>query len=1084
MSYHNVRNSRGVALLAALFVLMILSILGIWLLFAVTDEQRLSKSAENAERALKIAEAGIQIARSTFADSGLKNITSTMELSAVDGFYRGGYFLAQLQSGFQGEEKWKDWRYDEGVGGTNLISNISAPVFHVWQTGSKGVNGSFTGTNFYANPIYGIVARGTYFPIEYKTSVSNTSATDTKVRAHDEYTGAPKVDVDYEQTGFGSKYYWIGDKKLDTTLDGRTVNYAVNMSPMVSFSNYSSRTGLAAPVLDQQTAYFTYSGSSSANPSGTGTTISDLSSTVRLRAVNALCHGGGYNDTAHDGNNEPVKTLWEFDTNLHGIGTAPAFFDPTPGQPGDEILYFAVMSRGRPGASGALDLVQGATGRFPLLATHDPEQIYLFAVVDTTGKPADCASTGTRAVKWARPFPDPDVAEWTDYATEHVTGTTGQNDDPANRGASYTRTPADMTPFLPEEDLLADYRDGPGRDSQTGRDNQWNQIRGNLYGSVVPGVSPPVVKVLYRKSTGELTEKRADAQNQYDPIIDIYVTYSALTRVSFLVKTVSDPTVSNHWYGQYVESISGAGWGPAGYRKGNTAQVRVLALRDRLARDTTNNTWKWTAAKSRFPILKWTAPAPAWDPDQSDSTPDGRPWNGYGEYTWDTFFSYSLAPMINTLAWDQDKTLWANIPNAGKANLYNVIYPYYKSAAFVNAAPAHPNNTDAGRRGPSTTEGSPKDFSGSAWADNRIMVMAFRDTWDDYMQGRRTNILGVNLQQLNLGLSNPVEAYWTHTDAKGVGGTGALDFTTAEKTLLTYNATINAPYRTNTAKVGWPRPYVWSESLWTANVRNTAPTQGWQGAGTGATIQDVSVTDNLGETAALCTQCRNFEGIMVLGFSQTLMTSACSTSCGGLQSTDRKDFRLHGIDATRGLHVWDYHLPAYALGNTISWSPAIANNLVFAAYEKFGDKTIADNRQARLLILDAGDGSYRQDMAVDQDADAVIMSPMIANSAVYVGTYDYGGPTSTANASDDVIRVFAMSPVIRLVSTGIYPFDYKNYTGGGYKNITMLDHDKIFMNPTGGEPNRPARNAWIRKLQVWVTGQNSKWEEVREVLKR
>ena len=51
MKLRYIRNSQGVALLAALFVLMVLSILGIGLLTNVDDELKMSKSVENSERA-------------------------------------------------------------------------------------------------------------------------------------------------------------------------------------------------------------------------------------------------------------------------------------------------------------------------------------------------------------------------------------------------------------------------------------------------------------------------------------------------------------------------------------------------------------------------------------------------------------------------------------------------------------------------------------------------------------------------------------------------------------------------------------------------------------------------------------------------------------------------------------------------------------------------------------------------------------------------------------------------------------------------------------------------------------------------
>ena len=203
-----------------------------------------------------------------------------------------------------------------------------------------------------------------------------------------------------------------------------------------------------------------------------------------------------------------------------------------------------------------------------------------------------------------------------------------------------------------------------------------------------------------------------------------------------------------------------------------------------------------------------------------------------------------------------------------------------------------------------------------------------------------------------------------------------------------------------------------------------------------------------------------------------------------------EDLRLHAINATTGVHKWDYHLPAAFWGDDANTTPAVANGLVFTAYQAYtDDKSDADDtREARLLVLNADNGLLQQDTVIDQDADAVILPPTIANGALYVGTYDMNytfGSSSTA-VGNDQIRLFAMSPVLRLVSTGIYPFDalgaeyplgYKHYTGGGFTKISSLDHDTIFKNPSG-----EVRGVWKRKLQVWITGQNSKWEEVREVL--
>jgi Tfp pilus assembly protein PilX len=50
-------DSRGVALVAALFVLLIMSILAVGLLLNVEENLKITKNAENSEAALKVAEA-------------------------------------------------------------------------------------------------------------------------------------------------------------------------------------------------------------------------------------------------------------------------------------------------------------------------------------------------------------------------------------------------------------------------------------------------------------------------------------------------------------------------------------------------------------------------------------------------------------------------------------------------------------------------------------------------------------------------------------------------------------------------------------------------------------------------------------------------------------------------------------------------------------------------------------------------------------------------------------------------------------------------------------------------------------------
>ena len=105
-SYHQT-SQHGVALIVALFVLVILSILLIAVLADVQGELKMSGIDRNSERALKIAESGVQIARGTFMrDLLYENLTTTQELASVDGFAHGGYFFASLGSELPGNEKW------------------------------------------------------------------------------------------------------------------------------------------------------------------------------------------------------------------------------------------------------------------------------------------------------------------------------------------------------------------------------------------------------------------------------------------------------------------------------------------------------------------------------------------------------------------------------------------------------------------------------------------------------------------------------------------------------------------------------------------------------------------------------------------------------------------------------------------------------------------------------------------------------------------------------------------------------------------------------------------------------------------
>lgn len=1076
MRVRYIRNSQGVALLAALFVLMVLSILGIGLLTNVDDEIKLSKSTENSERALKIAETGIQVARATFFDPTVKQVVRTEEISSVDGFYRGGYFLAQLESGFRGAEKWTQWRYDNGVSAYNDISEIVVPVFRVWATGNNGVNGSWRYEGevnrwmFYTRNLYPVVARGTYFSIE-------ESSGDTLVRAHDEYTGRQEVTNEGE-----TAIYWADDKSV---LNKSGTNMATFMSAMASFSDYSSVPGTTEPVLVRQRLYFTYAGHDSQNITASQ---ADTVSTVRLVAANALA-----NNTA---NEAPISTVWTFDTRMHGVGTAPAFFDPDPDTLGDEIIYFAVMSMGDPGGTGALDINEVGTDNlvnFPNQVSHDSQQIHLFAIVDQGTTPKQ---------KWVTPYPNPAVANSTDYPVAHVTGTDGQE-------PPYVGGPADLEPFMPEDDLLPDYRDGAELDSQQ------NLVRGNLgWNTAPPAVSPPVISVLYEDSSGNLTQDRNNATDpsKNNPRIDIYLTYAAWSRMSELLFGKN----RGFWAREFEWNGSTDGWGPGGLRKPNAIQTRLISLRDRLVRNAADDGWEWNDPASKFPTLKWTYRVPAHDPSGTDP----RPWKGYGEYTWDTWFEQDVAPLVRLAATDQSSRTWNAIGTAGTRNLYPVIYVLYESTGFP--CTGDDNSVQAWTQGPTIAQGSPVDFSGQAWSDSRLMVMAVRDTWDDYMEGNQTNYLfsSMNTTWSNRSLSNPVEPYWVHdhTDYETAGtGTNVCDTGTAgcppiphkypaypNYTVITYNMTdtdtagntLQAPYPANADKVGFPRPYTWSESLWNVEVRDAAQDlpwsmyqQGWEGAGfASGTPHNSKNLDVKGDNSALCTECLQGDGLLVTSFQQSLTTDNNGTN-NYKRADDRVDLRLHGINATTGVHLWDFHAASTMYGDYSNASPAIANDKVFWAYKKYGERTVI------LEALAATDGNRKQEpLAVDEDADAIILSPTIANGAVYIGTYSLNGTgpddtnsadTPTSYVNDDYIRLFAMSPVLRLVSTGIYPFNYANYTGNNFRNITMLQHDEI-MKDTGLTYIDQIGKVPVskRKLQVWITGGNSKWEEVREILER
>lgn len=1078
MNYTIYRHSRGVALLAALFVLFVLSILGIGLLMNVDDEIKLSKSMENSERALKVAEAGIQVARATFFDPTVKQVLQTEEISSVDGFYRGGYFLAQLESGFRGEEKWTQWRYDNSVSAYNDVSEIVTPVFRVWATGNNGINGSWQyeySTNqwmLFARNLFPVVARGTYFSIEQTSG-------DTLVRAHEEYTGKQVVKDEGETTT-----YWKDDKSVlggynPSTAETTTAVSATFMSAMASFSDYSSVPGATEPVLARQRLYFTYAGNDSENIDATE---SDITSTVRLLAANAL------NNNTADG--DPLSRIWEFDTGLHGVGTAPAFFDPDPDTTGDEIIYFAVLSAGT--GSGALDLNETSPNtdafvNFPNNVTHDSQQIYIYAIVD---------QGSTYHEKWQTPYPDPDLANSTDYPVNHVTGTNGL--DPP-----YVRVPADMEPFMPENDLLPDYRDSADLDGQQ------NLVRGNLgWNTPPPALSPPIISVLYTdKTTGNLTPDRANATaaSQDDPRIDIYLTYAIWSRLSTLFASND----RGFWAMKLKWDGSTDGWGPAGLRKPNAIQTRLMSLRDRLVRNSTDDGWDLTDSASRFPVFKWTYRVPAYDPDSTDV----RPWNGYGEYVWDTWFEQDIAPLIRLADSDQSSRSWSTISGAGTADAYPVIYVIYESTGFP--CTGDDNNVETWTQGPTTAQGSPVDFSGQAWSDSRLMVMAIRDTWEDYMVGNQTNpyyteMNTANPTYSNANSSNPVEPYWVHDHTLGLGvcdTSGCSDSTDCacaplptyypafpDRTTINYSTALSAPYAGNKSKLGFPRPYTWSESIWNAKVRDAAADdewsmfqQGWAGAGfDSGNPHNSKNLDVRGDNSAMCSDCLEGDGLLVASFQHNLTQETSGTF---KNIDDRIDLRLHGINATSGDHIWDFHAPSTLFGDYNNASPAIANDKVFFAYKQFGERTVI------LEAVSASDGQRKQEpLPLDEDADAVILSPAIANGAVYVGTYSFSGTvpddsnaadTPSDYVGDDLIRLFAMSPVLRLVSTGIYPFEYANYTGNSFRNITMLDHDEIMIDSIGTYLDQIGKvPVSKRKLQVWITGGDSKWEEVRDILQK
>ena len=1052
--------SRGVALIIALVILVVFSTLLLAMLTDVKTEVQMSGIERNSERALKLAEAGVHIARATFLQDELyMNVTTTRPLVSVDGFMNGGYFVTSLGSGLPGSEKWLEWHYDSSVSGHNPQSEITEYLKRVWATGPLGQNGAWPGTDatrFNLDNLYGIVAGGLYYPIEK----GNT----TVIRAHDEYSGMEKIKSNEQIRSYGktnNEYVlWEGDKNVhDSTYNA---GYARLLSPMASFVNLSTIPQREKPVITQHTIYFTYIGGGPA----TGT---DTSSTVRLRAVNTLCNPNTKTD---------IETLWEFDTGIHGMGTAPAIFDPSPGAPGDEIIYFAVIQ------TEGVEIVREDLTAFPAMDTAarmesgtQDEQLYIYALVDTTGAVSACSTSGSYRLKWTTRFPDPAVAEWTDYPVEQATGTIGDH-------PPYVRMPSDMTPFLPEDDVLFDYRDG--KSNIGADDDQFNQVRGDFYMYFFPqSVSPPLLQVTYRLNDGTISPELADAVtsgNPADPLIDIYLMFAAHSRVK--ITTDADPPRHTYDNGNNGSSTINQDWDRVtNNKKQSVVQTRLIALRDRLAGSYNSTSsaysWNWKSARSRFPIFKWSCRVPGWDPKLDDE----RPWNGYGEFTWETWFEQQIAPMIKTVAVDQDGTKWVNpdtgdwynltdgtgrVTTGGARNRYTVLYTSVESGPIIDRQGLNGDYVTA----PSTEKGAPVTFVDD-WDKARLIVSAIRDTWDDYMEGRQTNPLyndmldAANSYAMPVK-SNPFEPYWTFkypvddsSDDRVCNADGSDPFQyypDSTETLITYP---QFEADADLYRVGFPRSYTWSEARFDSTVSGTGAahavrnlkSQGWTNySHTSETSRDVDVE---GETSALCHDCLNGEGLIVQVFNHDIT--------GGLE-----DLRVHGINARSGRHVWDYHMPARFVGDYYNATPAIANGRVFVGYQ------LPNRRSSVLQVLDADSGQeLGSRITVDADSDAFIMSPSVANGALYVATNDFNGtPDSSSSGSsidqsDDRIRIFALSPVLRLVSTGIYPADEE----------TLL---KMRSEEVGEFENMPRAE---RKLQVWFTGVGSKWEEIREIQK-
>ena len=128
-----VHNSRGVALLAALFVLMVMSILGIGMLANVDEDLKISKNHENSERALKIAEAGIQIARSTFFDPAEEELPDAGFMTLRDP--ESGEVVIINSSDRRIREKWRYERTTQRENLRDLIMKSGADLVELSTNG-------------------------------------------------------------------------------------------------------------------------------------------------------------------------------------------------------------------------------------------------------------------------------------------------------------------------------------------------------------------------------------------------------------------------------------------------------------------------------------------------------------------------------------------------------------------------------------------------------------------------------------------------------------------------------------------------------------------------------------------------------------------------------------------------------------------------------------------------------------------------------------------------------------------------------------------------------------------------------------